>query len=230
VPSAKVQVSNPGVDLERFKPASRDVESRQRLGWGDHPVILTVGRLQKRKGHAQLIAALPGIIEKVPRVLYAIVGTGEERAALEKLAHELNVKDHVQFLGEQHHDDLVAAVQQCDVFALPNIEVAGDFEGFGMVLVEAQACGKPVVAGRSGGTNETMLETETGHLVNAGNKDELTEVISGLLTDELKQQRMGAAGRRWAEERFDWNQLSERLRTMFAFRFDGRNSLRKAAA
>src|SRR5262249_14768347 len=86
LPPERVCVLNPGVDTNYFRPAPRDLGARQRLGWGERPVLLTVGRLQKRKGQDQMIAALNAVREKVPDVLYAIAGDGEERAALEKEA------------------------------------------------------------------------------------------------------------------------------------------------
>ena len=230
VPVAKVEVMNPGVDTKRFTPMETDAVVRQRLGFNGRRVVLTVGRLQKRKGHAQLIAALPRIIETVPDALYAIVGQGEERASLEKLAQEHGVTDHVRFMDELRDGDLVACMQQCDLFALPNIEVNGDFEGFGMVLVEAQACGKAVLAGRSGGTSEALRDGETGRLVECENTEALAAAVSELLADAALRQRLGAAGRRWVEERFDWNALSRSARRMFETRFGDGGQMQRAAA
>ena len=146
---------------------------RARLGWGERRVVLTVGRLQKRKGHDMMIRALPAIRRAVPDVLYAIVGDGEERAALEQLAEQEGVRQSVQFLGEVDDETLVRCYQQCDLFALPNRQVGGDIEGFGMVLLEAQACGRPVLAGASGGTAETMRVPETGRVVPCDRPQEL---------------------------------------------------------
>src|SRR5947208_14514599 len=86
LPAGRVRLLYPGVDTTRFVPAARDPAVRERLGWGDRPVVLTVGRLQKRKGHDMMIRALPAIRRRVPGVLSAVVGDGEERAALAALA------------------------------------------------------------------------------------------------------------------------------------------------
>ncbi len=150
VPENRIIVLNPGVDTDYFVPAECS-QDRESLGWEGRTVILTVGRLQKRKGHDRLIEALPAIRKAVPKILYAILGDGEERLALEKLARLLDVEAHTQFLGERDDITLLRAYQQCDLFALPNRRVNSDIEGFGMVLVEAQACGKAVIAGNSGG-------------------------------------------------------------------------------
>src|SRR5436190_1551916 len=86
LPDEQVHLLHPGVDTQHFVPAARDPAVRAQFGWGDRRVILTVGRLQKRKGHDHLILALPRIHQAIPNLLYAIVGDGEERASLEALA------------------------------------------------------------------------------------------------------------------------------------------------
>ena len=186
------------------------------MGWGDRPVVLTVGRLQKRKGHDHLILALPAIRQSIPDILYAIVGDGEERAALEAQARREELADHVQFLGELADDDLVSCYQQCDLFVLPNRQVGQDIEGFGMVLLEAQACGKPVVAGASGGTAETMRIPETGQTVSCDGPAELVALLIEVLSDRERLERMGHAARCWAVERFDWESLTRQAQELFA--------------
>ncbi|MHC4878863.1 MAG: glycosyltransferase family 4 protein, partial [Planctomycetota bacterium] len=161
VDPSRVRVLHPGVDSHRFVPAERDEAVRESLGWEDRTVVLTVGRLQKRKGHDVMIQALPKIRESVPDILFAIIGDGEERAEIERLIAEHNVPDHVQVLGEVDDSTMISCYQQCDLFALPNRQVGRDIEGFGMVLVEAQSCARAVLAGASGGTRETMRIGET---------------------------------------------------------------------
>jgi phosphatidylinositol alpha-1,6-mannosyltransferase len=215
VPEGKVRVLHPGVDAEQFVPAERDEGVRERLGWRGRRVVLTVGRLQKRKGHDMLLRALPAIRARVPDVLYAIVGAGEERATLERLADELGVRPWVQFCGEPDDAELVRRYQQCDLFVLPNRQVGDDFEGFGMVLVEAQACGKPVLAGKSGGTAETMRIPETGCVVDCNEPHELAAAVSELLADAARREAMGEAARRWAVEQFDWRSLCQKAAALF---------------
>jgi phosphatidylinositol alpha-1,6-mannosyltransferase len=208
---AKVRVVHPGVAAERFVPAARDEAFRAAAGWAGREVVLTVGRLQKRKGQDMLIRALPRIRERVPRVLYAIVGDGEERGRLEGLSRECGVSESVQFLGEAGSEQLLRCYQQCDLFALPNREVDGDFEGFGMVLVEAQACGRPVLAGDSGGTRETMQPGRTGVIVDCTRPEPLAEAVAELLADGPRREAMGAAAREWALTHFDWPRLAEQV-------------------
>lgn len=211
VPAARIQVLHPGVDAGRFVPAERNEQVRRDLGWHDRPVVLTVGRLQVRKGHDMLIRSLPQVRAMVPDVLYAIVGDGHERSRLKTLIDELDVRDCVRFHGEIADEQLISCYQQCDVFALPNREVNGDFEGFGMVLVEAQACGKPVLAGASGGTRETMSVGRTGLVGNCTRPDFLAESLTALLRDEARCTEMGEAGRQWVREHFDWPSLASQM-------------------
>jgi phosphatidyl-myo-inositol dimannoside synthase len=215
LPPGRIRLLHPGVDAGRFVPGARDPVARMGLGWGDRPAVLTVGRLQKRKGHDQMILALGQVRRAIPDVLYAIVGDGEEREALRGLAASQGLGDHVQFLGELDDAGLVRCYQQCDLFVLPNRQVGADIEGFGMVLLEAQACGKAVVAGASGGTAETMRVPETGRVVPCDGPHELAAVVVELLSDREALARMGAAARRWVAGRFDWAMLSRQAEQVF---------------
>jgi phosphatidylinositol alpha-1,6-mannosyltransferase len=144
-----------------------------------------------------------------------VVGEGEERARLEALADQLGVRENIQFLGEVNDESLVECYQQCDVFVLPNREINGDFEGFGMVLVEAQACGKPVVAGASGGTRETMNVGMTGLIGDCSNPAFLVSTIIELLLDPNRRVSMGVSGRDWVLQHFDWPRLAKQAAQVF---------------
>jgi phosphatidyl-myo-inositol dimannoside synthase len=215
VDEKKMCVLNPGADMDEFKPASRDEAARQALGWSGRSVVLTVGRLQRRKGQDMFIRALPAIRQRVPDVLYSIVGDGDDRECLRRLAVETGVADCVQFRGEPADAELVRCYQQCDLFVLPNRTVDGDIEGFGMVLVEAQACGKPVIAGASGGTRETMIVGETGVIVDCTSPTPLSDAVNELLSDRRRLESMGRAGREWAAREFDWQRLSSKAILVF---------------
>jgi phosphatidylinositol alpha-1,6-mannosyltransferase len=212
---SRIRVLHPGVDTRAFAPAPRDDGLRAELGWGGRPVVLTVGRLQERKGHDQMIRALPAIRSAMPDVLYAIVGDGEMRGNLRELAASEGVTDHVQFLGELDDRRMIQGYQQCDLFALPNRRVGQDIEGFGIVLLEAQACGKPVLAGDSGGTAETMRIPETGRVVACEGPVELAAMVIDLLSDRDRLDRMGRAAREWVVARFDWEALYREAEALF---------------
>jgi phosphatidylinositol alpha-1,6-mannosyltransferase len=215
VPPEKIVVMHPGVDTQRFVPAPLDAAARERLGWAGRRVILTVGALQKRKGQDMMIRALPAIRAACPDVLYAMVGEGWERDYLEALAAEHGVSDAVRFSGIASEAALVEQLQQCDLFALPNRRVGWDFEGFGIALIEAQACGRPVIAGQSGGAPETIIPGETGELVPCDTPEPLAAAAIGLLNDPDRRRAMGEAGRRWVVSQFSWEILAQQAATHF---------------
>lgn len=211
VPPSRVKVVHPGVETGRYVPAPRDTTARGRLGWGDRPVVLTVGRLVRRKGQDMMIRALPAVRRRVPDVLYAVVGLGEDREHLERLARDEGVSGHIRFMGELPDDAVAECYRQCDLFALPNRRVGLEIEGFGMVLVEAQASGRPVLAGASGGTAETMRPGETGVVVPCEEPGPLADAVADLLSDPDRLARMGRAAREWVVEQFDWEAVTRRI-------------------
>lgn len=211
-----VRKMHPGVDTAYFTPKEKNEELCRQLGWSGRKVILTVGRLQKRKGHDHVILAMNQVLERIPNALYVIVGDGEERGALEKLVIAEHLQDHVQFMGKIDDATMLACYQQCDLFVLANREVDGDFEGFGMVLVEAQACGKPVIAGESGGTAETMSLGETGLLVDTERPKAIADAVIYLMINKKILESMGQRAVLWVRSSFDWNQLVIQADSIFA--------------
>ena len=178
----KCQVLHPGVDLERFTPADTEQAFRNKMGWGEKFVLLTVGRLQRRKGQDYMIQALPALLAKYPNLLYVVVGQGDCLALLKGLSEEHKLSGYVQIHTNLSDDDLIKCYQQCDLFILPNRTIDNDIEGFGMVLVEAQACGKAVIAGNSGGTSETMKQQVTGAIINCHDVSSLVNDLDAILT------------------------------------------------
>jgi phosphatidyl-myo-inositol dimannoside synthase len=211
----KTCVVNPGVDAQKFNPAVIDENVKAALNWQQRKVILTVGRLQERKGHDVLIQALPALIKHFPDLLYAIIGDGEQKTFLQSLVIKLNLQNHVRFMDEISDQQMIQCYQQCDIFVLPNRTVGNDIEGFGIVLVEAQACGKPVIAGDSGGTSETMLVNESGYIVDCRTPIELIKKIQFLLSSPQKGIEMGMLGRAHIENALDWHKLTSLISKYF---------------
>ena len=216
VPRSKIAVVHPGVDTRYYQVANRDAKLRQQLQWSDRRVVVSVGRLQKRKGHDVMIRAIAKIREEVPDVLFAICGDGEEREALQAQVDELGLHEHVQFRGEIDDVELLQCYQQADLFVLANRTVGKDIEGFGIVLLEAQSCGIPVIAGDSGGTSETMQVGKTGYIVNCDAEHELARVVAELLLDDRTRQEMGQSARRWVVDQFDWQAVADQTYQVFS--------------
>ncbi len=214
VEPARAHLIHSGVDTAGFQPGM------PKYAWGgidlsDKRVLLTVGRLEERKGHDQVIRALPRLLAAFPNLVYVIAGTGKEESRLKQLSHALGVDRAVQFLGFVPDADLPALYNLAELFVMPNREgPAGDIEGFGIVFIEAAACGKPVIAGRSGGAGTAVLHGETGLLVDGNNLDELCEAILLLLNDEALRRRFGANGRKRAVEEFDWEVCLQKIQAI----------------
>ena len=215
VQAEKIQVIHPGVETAAFQADSTTIETvRTRHGLQHTAVLLTVGRLQRRKGQDMLIRALPAIRLRFPNTKYVIVGTGEEENSLRQLAHELNVTDQVVFAGQVSEDERAAYYAACDVFAMPNRQIGSDIEGFGMVFLEAGAAGKPVIGGKSGGTGEAILDGHTGLRVDGTQLEEIVGAVCQLLSQPAQAQVMGARGRERAATAFTWESILQRTRVL----------------
>lgn len=210
-------VITPGVDIDIFKPQEKNKELIQRYNLENKKVLLTVARLAKRKGHDIVIKILPKIIEKVPDLVYIIVGAGPEEQNLKELAHNLSLENNVLFIGYVKDEEISKYYNLCDIFIMLSKEMKGDWntepiEGFGISFLEASACAKPVIAGRSGGTEDAVIHGETGFLVNPEDEKEIKEVILELLKDEKLAERIGQRGRKQMEAEFDWNKIVLKLK------------------
>jgi phosphatidylinositol alpha-1,6-mannosyltransferase len=210
VDGTKLHIIHPGVDTDYFKPKARSLDDRMALDWADRPVILTVGRLQRRKGHDKMIESLPVLLEKHPNLLYAIIGDGEELQNLQSLAKSLGVSHAVQFKTDASDQELLKAYQQCDLFILPNRTVGNDIEGFGMVLVEAQSCGKPAIGGDSGGTKEAVQHSKTGWIIDWQTPSTAAPFVSAKLTEILNNPWPPERTRSWIVENLDWKVVTEK--------------------
>jgi phosphatidylinositol alpha-1,6-mannosyltransferase len=213
----RIHVIHPGVNAAEFR-ATEDARRavRQRHGLGEAITLLTVGRLQRRKGQDMVIKALPLIKETFPTVKYLIVGTGEEHASLQQLARDYGVREDVVFAGSVSDGDRAAYYAACDLFVMPNRQIGADIEGFGIVFLEAAAAGKPVIGGRSGGTDEAIQDGVSGIRVDGENVESVAAAVIGLLSDPGKARAMGERGKQWVEKEFSWESIVERTRQVAA--------------
>lgn len=188
---------------------------------GHKKCLLSVGMLSKGfsyKGFDTVIRALPKILEITPNLRYVIVGEGNDKERLKKLAVETGVSKYVEFTGEISDLELAARYQDCDVFVLPSRvrQSNGNWEGegFGRVYVEAALAGKPVVGSRDGGAAEAVLHGKTGLLVDPSSVTEVADALLTLLHDPGLAARMGSEGQHWARENFTASALRRRLGEM----------------
>ncbi|HEV8724274.1 MAG TPA: glycosyltransferase [Candidatus Binatia bacterium] len=195
MPPDKTRVIHYGIEPEKFSESR--VNLREQWGLNDHAVIGSIGRLEPGKGHDFLIQAMPELCKRVPSARLLIAGHDPwgYGATLRQLIDRLGLGEKVRLVGFQN--DIVAFLSALDVFAF-----ASSSEGFGQVLVEAMAMGKPVVASRIPPLTEIVVDGETGLLVEPGKPAAFAAALSQLLSDPVGRQRMGRQGRERVQRYF----------------------------
>jgi phosphatidyl-myo-inositol dimannoside synthase len=206
----------PGVDTTQFTPNLDAHHILERHGLRGCQVLLTVSRLVERKGHDTVIRALPRIVEQFPEIAYLIVGTGPMEPALRELARQCGVAGHVVFAGQVPDQELPAYYNACDLFVMPSRQIEGreGVEGFGIVYLEAAACGKPTIGGRSGGVGEAVIDGYSGFLIDPTDAEGVASRTAQLLRDTELASRLGANGRSRAETEFSWSVQTMRLQEL----------------
>jgi phosphatidylinositol alpha-1,6-mannosyltransferase len=227
----RIEIVKLGCDVDHFQPLPVRMELRQKLLGsrdGDR-VILTVGNLVARKGHDMIIRCLPKILKRIQDVTYLIVGDGPYRKQLEALAESMGLRDRVIFAGQISEKDLPDIYRLSDIFAMPSREILDqcDVEGFGLVFLEANACAKPVVAGRSGGIPDAVENGITGLLVNPLDLEEIADAIKNLLLNKDLAIRMGNQGRFRVVNEFSWAKTGKRVQEILETVVSERNLTEK---
>jgi phosphatidylinositol alpha-1,6-mannosyltransferase len=204
---------SPGVDVDRFTPDADGSAVRRRYALGAAPVVVCVSRLVARKGQDVLVAGWPQVLARHPDARLLLVGGGPAESSLRRTVARLGLERSVVLTGPVAPEDLPAHYAAGDVFAMPcRTRRAGlDVEGLGMVFLEAAACGRPVVAGTSGGAPEAVSDGVTGHVVDPRSPDDVAATLTGLLADPARAAAMGSAGRAWVEQRWSWTTIAATL-------------------
>jgi phosphatidyl-myo-inositol dimannoside synthase len=211
-PAVPVSILYPGADLQAFHPDLPTAALRERLGVEERPLVVCVSRLVARKGQDVLIEGIPRIRRRVPNATLVIVGGGPYEEELRTMA-EGAPDGSVVFAGQVPEEDLPRYYAMGDVFAMPcRTRLAGmEVEGWGNVFIEASACGRPIVVGDSGGARETVIDGETGLLVDGSDVEQVADAVADLLSDPERARRMGAAGRERVERAHAWPAIAGRL-------------------
>ena len=210
VDEAVIEVAPNGVDATAFRRGD-GASFRTAHGLGEGPLVVTVCRLVPRKGVDTTIEAVAELRPRVPGLRYAIGGSGPDRPRLEAKVQELGLEDIVTFLGRVPDDAMADCMTAADVFCMPARSEPPDVEGFGLVFLEAGACGTAVVGARAGGIPDAIVHGETGLLVPPDDARELAGALHQLLTDPALRNRMGRTARARIESQCTWDRVAEDL-------------------
>lgn len=213
-PRARVEVVANPVDADFFTPA----ENQSLVNRDEVMICGRMSAMERYKGHEVLLAALPIASDILGRpVRLRVVGGGDDRARLELAASDMGLAGRVVFTGRLNMVEMREAYRRCGVFALPSRVIERTIghwggEGFGLVLLEAAACGRPVIASREGGSPDALIAGETGLLTDPESPEAVAAAIAQVLGDPARADAMGAAGRRMVESRFSIPHFREAIR------------------
>ncbi len=209
----EIIVVNPGIDYYNLKDKEyKKIINNLKLKYNlqNKKILLSIGRLVKRKGFDLTLKALPKVLKKVQNLVYIIIGDGPDKDRLFKIAQENSI-DSVIFLGAISDNEKWALLKLCNIFIMPSRNIDGDFEGFGIVYLEANLVGKPVIAGNSGGVRDIVKHKVNGLLVNPESVDDISEAIIKLAQDENLSKKLGNTGRANAIEKFNWKKQIKKI-------------------
>ncbi len=215
-PRAGTVIPN-GADGEQFRvlplPESADCASPEPLP--GRRLLITVGSVTERKGQDVVIRALPHVLKQVANAHYVIAGMPEKEAELSRLADELGIAEHVHFLGRVQPEELVRLLNRAEVFLMTSKHTPdGDFEGYGIAVIEAALCGKPAIVSNNSGLTEAIVEGETGFGVPENDEHATAEAILALLEDDGLRRRLGEAAQKRALAEGTWEHRAKEFDTL----------------
>ena len=202
----KIRVVPNGIDPEIFRVAEDSTAIKRQFGLGDDPCVLFVGSLIPRKGLNFLVDAAQKILKQHAQTKFMIVGKGPLKDEIVNAINKRGFWKNFLFVDSLKDETLAVAYRCADVFVLPSVQ-----EGQGIVLLEAEASGKPVVAFSVGGVPEAVRDGETGLLVQFGDTEAFAKAVARLLSDEDLRRKMGAAARKFVVENFTWDICAQKM-------------------
>lgn len=212
VQNIKIEIVNPCIKEGKFYHSIEEgISIKRRYQLENRKVLLSVGRLVERKGYDYVIKSLPLVLKQIPNTTYLIVGSGTEKGQLCQLVNSLKLEENVVFTGYAPDNQLNSYYNACDIFIMPSRELPGDVEGFGIVYLEANACGKPVIGGKTGGIRDAIIDRETGLLVNPYDIKEISSAIIRLLSDTKFAEKLGEQGFKRVKDNFSISIMSNKI-------------------
>ncbi|MFA5359474.1 MAG: glycosyltransferase family 4 protein [Patescibacteria group bacterium] len=200
----KIIVVNPGINTNAENNAQQIIQLKEKYHLENKMVLLSVGRLVKRKGFDVVVDCLPKTLEKIPNLIYVMIGDGPELKNYQS-------KNNVLIINNASDQERDLWYNICDIFIMPSRNINGDFEGFGIVYLEANLAGKPVIAGKSGGISDAVIDGLNGLLVDPLSSDQIISTIIKLAQDQSLRQKLGAQGKARAINDFNWPKQTNKI-------------------
>ena len=208
---AKIKVIYPGVNENFTKLDNNKLEQiKDKYNLKDKKIILTTGRLVKRKNHSLIIQTIKKLVKQFPNLIYLIVGNGPELKNYQLQVTGYKLHDHVQILTNIENDELPYFYKLSDIFVMVSKASQDDIEGFGIVYLEAGIFGKPAIASNQGGSKEAVIDNQTGLLVN-NDLEKLKTAVIQLLTNPDLAQKLGQNAEQRIKTKFLWPDISQKL-------------------
>lgn len=210
----KIIISHPGARVDKVDWELKE-EIIEKYYLRDKKIIFSLGRLVKRKGFDLCLNAIAQLkyfdLELYKNIVYILAGSGEDMERLMFLAKSFNVEDKVIFLEKISHQEKYAFYDLCDIFVMTPREIKGDYEGFGIVYLEANLFSKPVIASSSGGVLDAVIDNFNGLVIKANDSLDLTQSLIKLLSNQSLAETLGTNGQKRALDSFNWEYLANNL-------------------
>ena len=221
-PNSDIKVLTNFVDNKKFYPAKNIQDLKNKHDINTRISLICICRLIERKGVDDLLSAISELKKNNNRnIVLNICGSGPELKNLKLLSRNLGVEDLVVFHGFTEEKTMLELLQASDVFVMPNKTIDGDLEGFGLVFLEAGACGLPVIGGRSGGVVDAIEDGFSGYLVEPGKITDLVSKLDRLITDSALRKQLGTSGYERAIESFTLESKKKEFKALLHEAYQG---------
>ena len=205
ISSDKIKVIHPGIDVYKDFISDEDRENVKKIIKNASPIITTLARVEKRKGHKFVINAISELKSKFPNMLYLVAGKGPYLDEIKNHVRMLKLEKNVIFLGWITEPEKSLVLQSSDIFIMTPSQVGESIEGFGMVFIDAAFHGIASIGTLSGGISDAVLDNKTGLLCEEGNQASITKNIDKLLSNKELRVKLGKNGRERARNEYSWN-------------------------
>ncbi|WP_117168555.1 glycosyltransferase family 4 protein [Paraliobacillus sediminis] len=215
IDNKKIKIISPGFSMPELLDSKNNIRDEYGIS-KDKKIVLTVARLHERKGHDKVIEAIELALEENKKIFYVICGKGPYEKTLKKQVKNKQLDRYILFTGEVSNEELISWYKEADVFIMTSRQIGekGDVEGFGIVFLEANYFGIPVIGGNSGGMPDAIRDGKTGFLVDPLNVNEIADKLISLTTSVKLRNEIGREGHKWVISECSWQQRIKLLESM----------------